>query len=98
MLGPNLLVCGPNLLGSESSAVFALGRIFLGPNLLPPSQEHNIYLYEYTSDCFSSQLAMDNPFVITEDSNMGHVLLSGQICINSPLNPLRFVLKDLKRK
>ena len=36
MLGPNLLVCGPNLLGSESSAVFELGRIFLGTNLLPP--------------------------------------------------------------
>ena len=35
MLGSNFLVCGPNLLGSESSAVFALGRIFLGPNLLP---------------------------------------------------------------
>ena len=36
MLWLNLLVCRPNLLGSESSAGFALGRIFLGPNLLPP--------------------------------------------------------------
>ena len=52
--------------------------------------------YEYTSDCFSSQLAMNNLFVKTEDSNMGHLLLLGQICINGPLNPLRFVLKDLK--
>ena len=32
----NLLAQGLNLLGSEYSAVFALGRNFLGPNLLPP--------------------------------------------------------------
>ena len=27
---------GPSLFGSDSSAVFWLGRIFLGPNLRPP--------------------------------------------------------------
>ena len=33
---------------AESSAVFALGRIFLGPNLLPPLSSK--YRVEYTAD------------------------------------------------